>query len=273
MLSAKAKKIITYSLITIGILLLVGWLGKDSFDKYKTTQFFKSLEKEALAEEFRGIETSSGKISDLFPIQATGVSTAPILQAAEVFLNSLDASQKEETSFDIQDAEWRKWSNVDNGIYKRQGISLKDMNEAQRKAAFSLLQISLSAKGLQLSKDIMKTDQTLREFHDDSPDFDEELYFFTFMGTPSQTEPWGWQLDGHHLIINYFVLGDQVVMTPTFMGAEPVFATAGKYKGNVLFQDEQNLGLAFMNALSSDQKKLATLSSTKKHGNNKTESE
>ena len=41
------------------------------------------------------------------------------------------------------------------------------------------------------------------------------------MGMPSATEPWGWQLDGHHLVINYFVLGDQVVMTPAFMGAEP----------------------------------------------------
>ena len=25
------------------------------------------------------------------------------------------------------------------------------------------------------------------------------------------TEPWGWQIDGHHLIVNCFVLGDQVV--------------------------------------------------------------
>ena len=44
------------------------------------------------------------------------------------------------------------------------------------------------------------------------------------MGTPSEKEPWGWQLDGHHLIINYFVLGDQVVMTPAFWGSEPVIA-------------------------------------------------
>ena len=35
------------------------------------------------------------------------------------------------------------------------------------------------------------------------------------MGAPSATEPWGWQWDGHHLIINYFVLGDQIVVTPT----------------------------------------------------------
>ena len=53
------------------------------------------------------------------------------------------------------------------------------------------------------------------------------------MGTPSATEPWGWQFDGHHAIINYFVLGDQVVMTPFFAGSEPVIATAGKYQGHV----------------------------------------
>ena len=65
------------------------------------------------------------------------------------------------------------------------------------------------------------------------------------MGTPSATEPWGWQLDGHHAIINYFVLGDQVVMTPFFAGSEPVIAPSGKYKGTSVLQDEQNRGLAF----------------------------
>ena len=30
--------------------------------------------------------------------------------------------------------------------------------------------------------------------------------------------PWGWQLFGHHLVLNCFVLGDEIVMTPTFMG-------------------------------------------------------
>ena len=92
----------------------------------------------------------------------------------------------------------------------------------------------------------MKTDQTLKELNNGSNDYDEELYFFTIMGHPSLTEPWGWQLDGHHLVINYFVLGDQVVMSPVFMGGEPIITTTGKHKGNTLFQDEQNLGLAFM---------------------------
>jgi hypothetical protein len=81
------------------------------------------------------------------------------------------------------------------------------------------------------------------------------------MGTPSATEPWGWQFDGHHAVINYFVLGDQVVMSPHFAGSEPVTATSGKYQGTSVLQDEQNLGLAFVNALTPEQRGRAILRS------------
>ncbi len=58
------------------------------------------------------------------------------------------------------------------------------------------------------------------------------------MGLPSPTEPWGWQLDGDHLIVNFFVLRDQVVMTPLFVGGEPIVTESGKYAGNASLQDE-----------------------------------
>ncbi|WP_422083278.1 DUF3500 domain-containing protein [Ulvibacterium sp.] len=224
---------------------------------------FEKMEEESLKTEFMGIATSQGMDKDLFPITSTGVTTLPIKLAGEEFLKSLSPKQLEKTQFDIQDDEWRKWCNVDNGIYTRQGISLKEMDQEQRKLAFNLMQNALSAKGLQLSKDIMKTDQTLRELNNGNPIYDEELYFFTIMGNPSLTEPWGWQVDGHHLVINYFILGDQVVMTPTFMGGEPIITTSGKYKGNTLFQDEQNLGLKFMQSLPKELQKEATLSTEK----------
>jgi hypothetical protein len=79
------------------------------------------------------------------------------------------------------------------------------------------------------------------------------------MGTPSDKEPWGWQLDGHHVIVNYFVLGDQVVVTPFFAGSEPVTATSGKYRGTTVLQDEQNKGLAFVNALDEPRRTRAIL--------------
>ena len=83
------------------------------------------------------------------------------------------------------------------------------------------------------------------------------------MGKPSATDPWGFQLDGHHVIINYFVLGDQVVMTPFFAGSEPVTATSGKYKGVSILQDEQNRGLDMLLALDNAQWPKAILNRDK----------
>lgn len=255
----------------IAIFFVIAYLNRDTLEKNAVKNHFSTLQAESLAQPFRGIESRTGKIENLFPIQSTGVSTRPIQLAATAFVESLTDEQRAKTLYPIDDEEWRMWCNVDNGIYVRQGTSLKEMSTSQKELAFQLMQTSLSAKGLQLSKDIMKTDQSLRELQNDSPDFDEELYFFTLMGTPDSTQPWGWQVDGHHLVINYFVLGDQVVMAPVFMGAEPVFATSGKYEGNELFQDEQNLGLAFMQSLPQKLQESASLSHEKTHNHNETE--
>jgi len=217
----------------------------------------------ALAAPFTGLRTPDGLRPGLFPIRATGVSTEPLRAAAEAFIATLTPAQAIRTVFAIDDSEWRRWSNVDNGIYVRQGVSLREMTEAQRQAGMSLVRTSLSAKGLKLTEDIMKTDQTLREINNDVDRYDEQLYFFTMMGQPSATEPWGWQLEGHHLVINYFVLRDQVVMTPLFVGGEPVLTTTGKYAGNTILQVEQERGLAFMRALDAGQQRKATLSPEK----------
>lgn len=131
--------------------------------------------------------------SGLYPIRSSGVSTAPVVDAANAFLDSLTPAQKVHSVYSVDDPEWRRWSNVDNGIYVRQGVSLKEMTAEQKQAAMTLMRESLSAKGLQLSLDIMKTDQTLREINDGKLGLDEELYYFTLMGLPSASEPSGWR--------------------------------------------------------------------------------
>jgi hypothetical protein len=115
----------------------------------------------------------------------------------------------------------------------------------------------------------MRLNRTLGELNDNNfEEFNEWLYWITLMGEPSATEPWGWQLDGHHLVINYFILGDQVVMTPFFVGAEPVIAEAGKYAGTSVLQDEQNQGLAMLRSLDASQRKAAILEFSKEGNNN-----
>jgi hypothetical protein len=85
----------------------------------------------------------------------------------------------------------------------------------------------------------------------------EWSYIFCLFGEPSETDPWGWQFFGHHLVLNCFVLGNQMVATPAFWGAEPSYADHGPFKGIRLFQDEERAGLKLMRAFSPEQQKRA----------------
>jgi hypothetical protein len=218
-----------------------------------------------LTEPFRGVTRAGAVEPGLFAIRSTGVSTAPIRDAAAAFVASLTAEQRQASTFPVDSEEWRDWQNIHR--YQRKGINFKSMTDAQRERAFALLAASLSARGLTQTRDIMRLNHTIAEMTGKFDEYGEGLYHLTFMGEPSATAPWGWQLDGHHLVINYFVIGDQVVMTPTFMGSEPTAATDGKYKGTRILGDEQSLGLSLMQRLRPEQRKKAQIETTKS-GNN-----
>jgi len=220
---------------------------------------------QSLKEPFRGVSANDKIQKGLFKIESTGVTTKPVVEAAKAFLAGISPEQRDRTSFKVDDIEWRNWDN--RHFYKRKGVGFDEMDAKQRGLAFGLLQASLSAKGLKLSKDIMKLNGTLAELADNFDEYGEWLYWITVMGEPSDTKPWGWQIDGHHLIINYFVLGDQVVMSPVFIGSEPVHATSGKFKGTIVMQEQQNTGEAFMRSLSKDQQAEATLAKIKDQNN------
>ena len=227
----------------------------------------RDAEAKGLAEPFKGVTADGAVVPGLYAVRSTGVSTAPARKAAEVFMAALTDDQRRRTSYGVDDAEWRKWMN--QHFYRRQGVGFDEMTPGQREAAFGLLKASLSAHGLTLTRNIMRLNHTLAELNaNDFDQYGEWLYYITVMGTPSPTEPWGWQIDGHHLVINYFVLGDQVVMTPSFFGSEPVIATTGKYAGTKILQDEQARGLAFVNALDASQRARAIVRPTKTGNDN-----
>jgi Protein of unknown function (DUF3500) len=232
-------------------------------------QMSEDYEKEGLAAPFRGITTNGEVLAGLFEISPTGVSTEPVRNAASKFIESLNSVQLTRAMYPVEDVKWRKWMN--QHFYARQGISFLEMTEGQRDLAFGLMRASLSVKGFELTRNIMRLNETLAELANDREFLGEWLYFITIMGKPSATEPWGWQLDGHHAIINLFVLGDQVVMTPHFMGSEPVKAPSGKYKGVTILQQEQNDGLEMLRALPDAQRQKAILNFSKTGNNNLTE--
>ena len=253
---------LTTHMLVIGLMLGAWTYAQQANPEQRS----RDLEAKELAIPFKGI-TANGQIEPgLFGLKSTGVSTEPVRKAAEAFLAALTVEQRRKTTFAHDAGEWRSWANQSS--YWPRGVSFGEMSDAQRTAALGMMQAGLSARGLALTENIRKLNYTLGELqNNDFTTHNDGRYHLTVMGTPSATEPWGWQFDGHHGIVNYFVLGDQVVMSPFFAGSEPVVAKSGKYAGTEILKDEARKGLAMVNSLTEAQRGKAVLN-VSKPGNN-----
>ena len=212
----------------------------------------------SLARPLVGISNDGNVRPGLFPLRATGVATAPILDAAQGFLAALDTAQRAKVVLDTEADERRMWFNIHPNVY-RHGLMLEDLAPAQREAAMRLMAATLSARGFAQARDIMRLNGLLVGITGKPEDFGEWPYFVTLFGTPSADAPWGWQIDGHHLNLNFLVLGDQLVFTPSFMGSEPCSVASGPLAGTAVFVPEARAGLALMRALDERQSGKAVL--------------
>ena len=212
----------------------------------------------SLKEPFRGITSGGSVAPDLFPLRPTGVSTQPIVDAANAFLASLDAGQRKAVGFAVDSEVWRHWSNIHRNLM-RHGLCLVELSEKQRALVYRLLQASLGPRANETARNAMRLNTTLAEMTGLPEEFGEFFYWISMFGEPSASKPWGWQLDGHHCNINCFVLGDQIVLTPMLLGSEPVTAEAGVYAGTTVLREEEAEGAALMGALTPEQRAKATI--------------
>lgn len=89
--------------------------------------------------------------------------------------------------------------------------------------------------------------------------FGSDLYFISFLGTPSTTQPWMLQFGGHHLALNITIAGDRGVLTPTLTGAQPAkFTLNGKILRPV--GRESDKAIALLQSLDVQQRSRAVLS-------------
>ena len=212
-----------------------------------------------IAEPFKGL-TADGQVTPgLFSVQKTGLSTAGMKEAAAAWLASLDSAQREAARFSLDSDAWRRWSNI-HVFLMRHGAMMEPMSQDQRELAFGLLREGFSPQGFELARNIMRLNEAIHEITGSDEELGEWLYWLSIMGEPSAEEPWGWQFDGHHLNVNCLVLGDQVVMTPMFMGSEPVAVDIGKYAGTRVFRAEESAAINLAQTLSADQRKKAIIS-------------
>ena len=252
--------------VVLTMALLVGFIW---LKPMTASSILWSTVEDFVLDDFVGITADGNVQPGLFPIQATGQSTENVVRAANTFIATLDEEQRGRALFAVDDLEWRRWANIH--LSARQGVGFVDFNATQTQAALDLIASGLSTRGLQTAVDIMHLEGHLADLMDDYVQYGEKRYWLTIMGTPSTSEPWGWQLDGHHLIINFFVLGDQVVMTPLFMGSEPPKADSGRYAGTEILLEEQQAGLRLVNSLDQQQLGEAVLADNKSGNNNRGE--
>ena len=215
-----------------------------------------------LEQPFAGLSATGQIEPGLFTLAPTGISTAPVLEAAKAYLASLSAEERAKGMFALDAQEWRQWSNV-HPFLMRHGVCLDYMTPQSRDAALSLLEATLSAAGYQEARDVMRLNYTIGEITNrlgtEYDEYGEWLYWISVFGEPSADKPWGWQIDGHHLNLSVFVLNDQMVFTPFFDGSEPVLAPWGKFEGVRVCYEQEQKGLALMTSLDDAQRAAAVL--------------
>ena len=145
--------------------------------------------------------------------------TADIARAAAEFLESLDGDQRAKATYAFADAERMRWHWTTPRNVPRNGLPLREMNQSQRDLALGLLRASVSEGGFQKALDIISLQNDLGN--------DPELYYVTVFGAPGGAEAWGWRFEGHHLSRHFTILGEQLAVTPFFLGAWPTVTSAG----------------------------------------------
>ena len=205
---------------------------------------------------FTGITTDGVVMPGLFSLQPSDAPTAAMVAAVSALLGSVSLEQRAAMSLPIESDLWRRWQNTE--IYvENYGLRLDEVPDSVRGAVMDVLRASLSAKGYETSRAVMRLNRFLGDLVGGPAVLGEWSYTFCLFGAPSPSEPWGWQLFGHHLTLSCFVLGRQMVLTPTFMGAEPAYAGTGPFAGITLFEDEERAGLALVHSLSPAQQRQA----------------
>jgi hypothetical protein len=180
--------------------------------------------------------------------------------AAEVFLASLTAVQRQKARFDFTDRERLNWHYIPRS---REGLPLKKMDDKQRRLARLLLEAGLSDRGYWKATTIMALEKVLGEienwgWHARDP----EKYYIAIFGRPSATGTWAWRVEGHHLSLNITVVeGRLMADAPRFLGANPAEVHHGDMAGIRVLQKEEDLARVLVRSLDEGQRAQAVFNS------------
>lgn len=190
---------------------------------------------------------------------ASQTATSRVVGAANAFLATLDEKQRQSVLFAFDDEQQRvRWSNFPVRMVRRSGVSIGELSDKQRSAALALVSAALSRRGYEKVQEIMEGDEVLKRNEGTNPMFGKDLYFLSFMGTPSEKNPWMIQFGGHHLALNITIAGDHGILTPSLTAAQPALYTINGKTVRPLGQ-ENDKAFALLAALDEGQRKQAIL--------------
>ncbi|HEU4369599.1 MAG TPA: DUF3500 domain-containing protein [Methylomirabilota bacterium] len=185
--------------------------------------------------------------------QVADAARPAIAGAATAFLAALSADGRRRAVFAFDDKERVNWHYVPR---HREGLALKDMPAAARAAAHELMKASLSAAGYGKAVNVIRLEGVLRQLETFGALMrDPENYLVSVFGTPGLGAPWGWRLEGHHLLLNFtLVPGKPIAVTPAFLGANPAEVRSGSLAGLRTLAREQDLGRALAQGMDEAQR-------------------
>ncbi|HXT89966.1 MAG TPA: DUF3500 domain-containing protein [Trebonia sp.] len=248
-----------------------GWEVPEIF-RERVAELFALADAE-LAQPVRGVTTDGTVQAGLFGNAAKAkTGTGEIRNAALAFAATLDPTARAKLYLPFDSPDWRTWINVHMDFF-RHGVTLNDLDNRGRARALGLVRATLSARAFAQLRDVMRLNELLVLLGGSTEEFGEWLYNIAFFGDPAGDAPWGWQLDGHHLAVNCVVAGDEITITPAFMGSEPVRVTAddavavqrgqflttdiSRFVGIEVFGPEERAGADLIGSLTADQREQA----------------
>ena len=189
-----------------------------------------------------------------------GRARSRLADAARAYVATLDPAQRERGVLPFDAANRRDWHFVPR---ERQGLKLADLGEEQKRRLHALGGLALSARGLERVRGIVELESILAELEGapgkPNPNRDPGRYCVTVFGTPGEGA-WGWRFEGHHLALNFTVIGDELVATtPWFLGANPARVASGPRAGFAVLGREEELARELVKSFTAEQKARATL--------------
>ncbi len=179
---------------------------------------------------------------------------------ATALLEALDPAQRAMAMMPFEgEAERRDWDFIPK--QGRNGLPLRLMNNHQQTLAQVLLASSVSLPTYAKVVQVMAHENVLRELQGPrmgpgALEFrNPGNYYFSFFGKPNLETTWGWRVVGHHVSLNFTVVGGvYVASTPCLLGMEP--AEFGVMRP---LREDQDLGFELLYSLSGAQRGQALL--------------